>query len=124
MSVTDITEAESILLALVAKADKQIVHEESEAAERLMYRAGDDDAHAHWINALTRTNEAQAAIDLFLAQPEGKRVLLIADLWELAIADFVVDRRENDLIYAIAALLNVPAYPKGAKPLPVMDKAN
>lgn len=117
----ELDEAKSIVLAKLAQADEHLRREEVEAGQRILDRAAKADTPDHWITALTRTAEFDSAVSRLSTEPEATRALIIADLWELAISDFEVARRENDLIYAIAALLGVPAYPKGARPLPVKD---
>ena len=114
-------EAEGILMALVAQADHKVRSEEASTAERILYRDGDDEAHAHWEEALLHTDEAEAAIIVLGSEPEAKRVQFIADLWEVAVSDFEVSRSENNVIFTIAHKLGVPAYPKGATPLPIAE---
>lgn len=118
----DLNEARSVLMALVMKADDHIRRLEVDAGQRIVDRYSRDKSSEHWISALDKTGDTSAALACLIAEPEATRAMFIADLWEMAIADTELHESEDRLIRDIADALDVPPYPEGIRPLPVLKK--
>ena len=113
--VSDVKFAIAVLLFEVARMDQSVDVEERELIPRLLrtHYGSDEGAVKEYIAEAEKTAETVVSYHPFTSELKSslglsQRVVVIEQMWAVALADGVVDMHEEHLIRKVADLLYVP----------------